>query len=31
MYKFCISVLGVYILLLEWPCKITELYKAPRL
>ena len=31
LFKLCISVLGVYILPLEWPCKIPEEYKAPRL
>ena len=31
MYKLDISVLGVYILPLEWPCKIWKVYKAPRL
>ena len=30
-YKLYISVLGVYILPFEWPCKIPEVYKAPRL
>ena len=31
MYKLYMSVLGVYFLPLEWPCKIPEVYKAPRL
>ena len=31
MYKLYISVLGVYILPLEWPCKMPEVYKAPKL
>ena len=31
MFKLYISVLGVYILPLDWPCKIPEVYKAPRL
>ena len=31
MFKLYLSVLGVYILLLDWPCKIPEVYKASRL
>ena len=31
MFKLYISVLGVYILPLDWLCKILEVYKAPRL
>ena len=31
MFKFYISVLGVYILPLDWPGIIPEVYKAPRL
>ena len=30
MYNLYICVLGVNILPLDWPCKITEVYKAPR-
>ena len=31
MYKMCIyECLRVYILTLEWPCKIPEVYKTPR-
>ena len=31
MFKLFTSVLGVYILHFEWPCKIPEVYKDPRL
>ena len=31
MFKLYISVLGVYIITLDWLCKIPEVYKAPRL
>ena len=32
MFKLYLSVLGVYILLLDWPCKIPcKVYKASRL